>query len=174
MDFLPYSSHFLGFIMQYIPDINFKISLTTIKIICKLKSTSLITLTARLLQLNGINFKKHYEPLVTSLIEKLSDSKVVIRQAVLKSCSLLISVRLNHANHNRITKQARSHIMLCNIYLMAIGTSEMALCSWLHIALYLRIRTKVVRWLNLSRRHLTLTYLCRWISISWMKYAIRS
>lgn len=35
VDFLPYATTFLGFMLQYIPDINFKISLTTIKIICK-------------------------------------------------------------------------------------------------------------------------------------------
>lgn len=33
MDFMPYATAFLGFIMQYISDINFKISLTAIKII---------------------------------------------------------------------------------------------------------------------------------------------
>jgi hypothetical protein len=41
--------------------------------------------------LNNINFKKYYQQLTTSLIEKLSDSKVVIRQAVLKACSQLIT-----------------------------------------------------------------------------------
>ena len=35
MDFFPYATPFLGFIIQYIPDINFKISLTTVKIISK-------------------------------------------------------------------------------------------------------------------------------------------
>ena len=94
MEFLPYSTHFLGFMIQYIPDINFKISLTTIKIICMLFHSIQITYIAKLLQLNGINFKKYYQQLVTSLIEKLSDSKVVIRQAVLKACSLLITVKL--------------------------------------------------------------------------------
>lgn len=34
VDFIPYATGFLGFMIQYIPDINFKISLTTIKIIC--------------------------------------------------------------------------------------------------------------------------------------------
>lgn len=67
MDFFPYATAFLGFMLQYIPDINFKISLTTIKII------------ARLLQANIINFKKYYTQLVTQLIEKLADSKVIIR-----------------------------------------------------------------------------------------------
>ena len=36
MDFMPYATAFLGFMIQYIPDINFKISLTAIKIISKL------------------------------------------------------------------------------------------------------------------------------------------
>lgn len=80
IDFLPYATSFLGFMIQYIPDINFKISLTTIKIIRKIKATLIINfMIERLLTLNGINFKKYYEQLVTSLIEKLSDSKVVIR-----------------------------------------------------------------------------------------------
>jgi hypothetical protein len=79
VEFMPYATQFLGFIVQMIPDINFKISLTVIKIITKL------------LQLNCVNLKKYYSLLATSLIEKLADSKVVIRQAVLKCCSHLIS-----------------------------------------------------------------------------------
>ena len=63
-----------------ISDINFKISLTTIKMITKL------------LQMNCVNIKKHQMQLATALIEKLSDSKVVIRQAVLK-CSALMLVQ---------------------------------------------------------------------------------
>lgn len=35
MDFMPFATAFLGFMIEYIPDINFKISLTSIKIICK-------------------------------------------------------------------------------------------------------------------------------------------
>lgn len=35
VDFMPYSNHFLGFMIQFIPDINFKISLSSIKIISK-------------------------------------------------------------------------------------------------------------------------------------------
>lgn len=37
MDFMPFATAFLGFMIEYIPDINFKISLTSIKIICKNK-----------------------------------------------------------------------------------------------------------------------------------------
>jgi hypothetical protein len=48
----------------------------------------------KLLQQSGINFKKHYQQLTKCLIEKLSDSKVVIRQAVLKTCAMLIVVRV--------------------------------------------------------------------------------
>jgi len=50
-----------------ISDINFKISLTSIKMITKL------------LSLNCVNIKKYQMQLATALIEKLSDSKVVIR-----------------------------------------------------------------------------------------------
>lgn len=35
VDFMPYATAFLGFMIQYIPDINFKISLSSIKIISK-------------------------------------------------------------------------------------------------------------------------------------------
>ena len=84
VDFLPYATSFLGFILQMISDINFKISLTTIKMITKL------------LQMNCVNIKKHQMQLATALIEKLSDSKVVIRQAVLK-CSALMLVQTQSA-----------------------------------------------------------------------------
>ncbi len=83
VDFLPYSTSFLGFIIQFISDINFKISLTTVKMI------------AKLLCINNINFKKYYTQLVTALIEKLADSKVVIRHSVMKCCSLLIAQSKN-------------------------------------------------------------------------------
>jgi len=36
VEFMPYATNFLGFMIQYIPDINFKISLSSIKIISKL------------------------------------------------------------------------------------------------------------------------------------------
>ena len=78
IDFLPFSTAFLGFIVQYIKDINFKISITA------------INMTSKMLVLNLVNIKKYYSQLVNTLIEKLSDSKVVIRQAVLRCCSLLI------------------------------------------------------------------------------------
>lgn len=67
MDFLPYATNFIGYIMQFIKDINFKICLTAIQI------------TSKLLVLSVVNIKKHYGQLTTTLIEKLSDSKVVIR-----------------------------------------------------------------------------------------------
>ena len=35
-EFMPYATLFLGFMIQNIPDINFKISLTTLKIISKI------------------------------------------------------------------------------------------------------------------------------------------
>jgi len=71
--------------IQFIPDINFKISLTAIKVISKF--VCLYNLIARILSLGNANLKKIYSQLVTQLIEKLADSKVVIRQAVLKCCS---------------------------------------------------------------------------------------
>jgi len=67
MAFMPYATPFLGFIIQYIKDINFKISLTAINI------------TSKLLVLNIVAVKKYYQQMVTVLIEKLSDSKVIIR-----------------------------------------------------------------------------------------------
>jgi hypothetical protein len=67
MAFMPFATPFLGFIIQYIKDINFKISLTAINI------------TSKLLVLNIVAVKKYYQQMVTVLIEKLSDSKVIIR-----------------------------------------------------------------------------------------------
>jgi len=57
---------------------NFKVSLTA------------INMTSKILVLNVAKVNKHYTNLVRALIEKLSDSKVVIRQAVLKCCGVLI------------------------------------------------------------------------------------
>jgi hypothetical protein len=76
--FLPYLSSFLAIILVFIKDINFKICLTAINI------------SRKLLSLDVNCFSKHKTQLTTSLIEKLSDSKVVIRQAVLKCCGFLI------------------------------------------------------------------------------------
>ena len=36
VDFLPYANHFLGFIVPYVSDINFQVSLTSLKILAKL------------------------------------------------------------------------------------------------------------------------------------------
>ena len=77
--FVPHMSQFLGVILVFIKDINFKICLTAINI------------TKKLLVLNINCFNKHKTQLTTSLIEKLSDSKVVIRQAVLKCCGFIIA-----------------------------------------------------------------------------------
>ena len=46
--FLPYATPFIGFILQFIKDINFKISLTAIQI------------TSKLLVLSIVNIQKHY------------------------------------------------------------------------------------------------------------------
>ena len=78
MAFMPYATAFLGFIISHIKDINFKISLTAINI------------SNKLLVLNMVAVNKYYKQMVTVVIEKLSDSKVIIRQAVLKCCGLLI------------------------------------------------------------------------------------
>ena len=69
---------FLGFIIAYIKDMNFKVSLTA------------INMTSKILVLEIAKVTKHYSNLAQALIEKLSDSKVVIRQAVLKCCGVLI------------------------------------------------------------------------------------
>jgi len=76
--FLPHLPQFLTIILVFLKDINFKISLTAINI------------TRKLLSLDVSVFFKHKTHLLTSLIEKLSDSKVVIRQAVLKCCGFII------------------------------------------------------------------------------------
>ena len=76
--FLQHATAFLGFIIGYIKDMNFKVSLTA------------INMTSKILVLNVAKVNKHYANLVRALIEKLSDSKVVIRQAVLKCCGVLI------------------------------------------------------------------------------------
>eukprot|EP00347_Sterkiella_histriomuscorum_P023335 403335038 len=81
VEFMPYSNHFLGFMIQYIPDINFKISLTSIKIISKLQLGKYFCL-GKLLSMNLINFKKYYQQLVSVLIEKLSDSKVNYKPSI--------------------------------------------------------------------------------------------
>ena len=70
---------FLGFIYQYITDINFKISLASIKI---------VTL---LLQEDLINLKVYFNSLLSNLIEKLSDSKQVVRDMVMECCCNLIN-----------------------------------------------------------------------------------
>jgi hypothetical protein len=81
--FMPYMSQFLSVILVFIKDINFKICLTAINI------------TRKLLSLDVNTFSLHKTQLTTSLIEKLSDSKVVIRQAVLRCCGFIIQ-----NNHN--------------------------------------------------------------------------
>lgn len=78
LKFSPHISSFLGVILKLIKDINFKICLTAINI------------TRKLLGLDKDSFSKHKTHLTTSLIEKLSDSKVVIRQSVLKCCGFII------------------------------------------------------------------------------------
>ena len=76
---MPHLSSFLGLIIEFIKDINFKICLTAIQI------------TKKLLVLNVQALNKHKNNLASILIQKLSDSKVVIRQAVLKCCGFIIA-----------------------------------------------------------------------------------
>lgn len=76
--FVPHATAFLTFIIAYIKDVNVKLSLTA------------ITMTNKLLVLELAQVNKNYSTLARALIEKLSDSKVVIRQAVLKCGGALI------------------------------------------------------------------------------------
>lgn len=76
--FMPHTSQFLALILTLIKDINFKICLTAINIVRKILSLDMTT------------FFTHKTNLTTQLIEKLSDSKVVIRQSVLKCCGFII------------------------------------------------------------------------------------
>lgn len=64
--------------MTLISDINFKISLASLKII------------ALLLSRKQIKTPVLYTPLVEELVEKLADSKSVVRDATLECCALLI------------------------------------------------------------------------------------
>lgn len=76
--FAPHATAFLGFIIAYIKDADLKISVTA------------INMTNKLLVLEIPQVSQHYNDLARALIEKLSDSKVVIRRAVLKCCGVLI------------------------------------------------------------------------------------
>lgn len=64
--------------MPYIKDVNVKLSLTA------------ISMTNKILVLELGQLNKNYGLVARALVEKLSDSKVVIRQAVLKCCGALI------------------------------------------------------------------------------------
>lgn len=77
-DFGPYATRLLKYVMGSIKDINFKICLTSINIVNKLLVSDVVDLA------------KVQEDLIASLIEKLSDSKVIIRQAVLKCCGNIV------------------------------------------------------------------------------------
>ncbi len=64
--------------MSLIQDINFKISLASLKII------------TTLFRRRQITSPKHFSALRQALVEKLSDSKSVVRDAILELCALLI------------------------------------------------------------------------------------
>jgi hypothetical protein len=68
----------LSYLITLIQDINFKISLASLKII------------TALFRRQVVNSQKNVGALVNSLTEKLSDSKSVVRDAVLECCALLI------------------------------------------------------------------------------------
>jgi hypothetical protein len=77
-----------------INDINFKVSLTSINILIKLLVVDLVDL-------------KNQHILIDTVVKKLSDGKVVIRQALLKASSLIIKnnnpddflgIAINHLN----------------------------------------------------------------------------
>lgn len=72
------ATNLLAFVYKFIPDINFKISLSSIKI---------VTL---ILQFDIANVKKHFQAVFGVLIEKFSDSKQVVRDAVLECCTYLL------------------------------------------------------------------------------------
>ena len=65
--FAPHATSFLGFIIPFIKDVNVKMSLTA------------ITMTNKMLVLDLGSISKNYSSVARALIEKLSDSKVVIR-----------------------------------------------------------------------------------------------
>lgn len=67
---------FLSLLVSLIPDINFKISLASLK---------LIPLVLKHCQIGMKN-----DVLVQNLVEKLSDSKQVVRDATLECCTLAI------------------------------------------------------------------------------------
>lgn len=75
----PAATAFLGFVLRFIPDINFKISLASIKI------------ATLLLQQDVASLKPHFSALLGHLVEKLSDSKQIVRDMVMDCCSNLIS-----------------------------------------------------------------------------------
>ena len=72
------ANELLEFVLTLVSDINFKISLASLKII------------AMLLSRGQIKNPVYYTPLVVELIEKLADSKSVVRDATLECCVLLI------------------------------------------------------------------------------------
>ena len=82
--------------------------------------------------MNLINFKKYYTQLVSALIEKLSDSKVVIRQSILKCCSLIIQVNFILTKiFFSLINQVHLPSTLWGTFNMATGMLEKGLCSLL-------------------------------------------
>jgi hypothetical protein len=72
------ATDFLAFISKFITDINFKISISAIKIVSLLHEEKVILVT------------KHYNEVISQLIEKLSDSKQSMRDVTLECCAKII------------------------------------------------------------------------------------
>lgn len=72
------ANELLAFLITLVTDINFKISLASLKII------------TTLFRRHQITTQLHYAALVNMLTDKLSDSKSVVRDAILECSALLI------------------------------------------------------------------------------------
>ena len=86
------ATNLLAFIYKFIPDINFKISLSSIKIVTLLLKKDLA------------NIKKYFQAVLGHLNEKFSDSKQVVRDAVLECCSMLLKHTKPFLFANQISK----------------------------------------------------------------------
>jgi hypothetical protein len=82
---------FLEFIYKFISDINFKISISAIKIVS-------------LLYQENLKITRHFNEVVRQLIEKLSDSKQSIRDITLDCCAKMIKASQPVTFANNIVK----------------------------------------------------------------------
>lgn len=86
----------LAFLISLIADINFKISLASIKIIYFVLANT------------AYKNKTHYTALVDNLVEKLSDSKQVVRNVTLDCCTKVIQ-KFNAASFVTQTTSMLTH-----------------------------------------------------------------